>query len=206
MANTQWLDIAKTLQSIAQAGLTYAENKYDIERYEQIQTLAVQIISDFTDTDMDKVIELFTNETGYQTPKVDVRGVIFKDEKILMIRESIDGRWSLPGGWADLGYTPGEIVVKEVREEAGLDVEPVKLLAVLDKKCHPHPPSPYHVYKMFIRCDIVGGQISTGMETIDVGYFAKDALPELSVERNTKSQIELMFEFLEQPEKTVVFD
>lgn len=202
----EWLDIAKKIQSIAQAGLTYSDNKYDVERYEQLREISIKIMTQFTDAEMVKIKELFANETGYQTPKVDVRGVVFKESKILMVKETVDGCWSLPGGWADIGYTPGEIAVKEVKEESGLDVKPVKVLAVLDKKCHPHPPSPYHVYKIFILCDIIGGETSTGMETSEVGFFERDKLPELSVERNTESQMQMMFDFLDNPEKEVIFD
>lgn len=202
----EWLDIAKKIQSIAQAGLTYSDNKYDIERYEQLREISIEIMARFTDADMDKIKMLFSNETGYQTPKVDVRGVVFKDNQILMVKETIDGCWSLPGGWADIGLTPAEVAVKEVREESGLDVKPVRLLAVLDKKCHPHPPSPYHVYKIFILCEIVGGDASAGMETSEVGFFDRNKLPELSVERNTESQIRMMFGFLDNPYKVTVFD
>lgn len=202
----EWLETAKKIQAIAQAGLTYSDNKYDIERYQQMREISLEIMARFTDSEMEQVRELFANESGYQTPKVDVRGVVFKDNKILMVRETIDGCWSLPGGWADVGYTPGEIAVKEVREEAGLEVRPVRLLAVLDKKRHPHPPSPYHIYKIFIGCEILGGETAAGMETSEVGFFDREHLPELSVERNTESQLELMFGFLDEPDREAVFD
>jgi hypothetical protein len=128
-----WLELAQQIQSIAQAGLTFCENKYDIERYQQLQKMAGQIMADFTDTEMEKVEQLFLNQTGYQTPKVDVRGVVFRDHKILLVRETIDNCWSLPGGWADVGHTPREVVEKEVQEEAGLDVRAERIVAVLDK-------------------------------------------------------------------------
>ncbi len=201
-----WLEVAQQIQSIAQAGLTFCENKYDIERYEQLRALAGKIMADFTDTEMEKVEQLFLNETGYQTPKVDVRGVVFRNNKILLVKETIDNCWSLPGGWADVGETAREGVEKEVLEEAGLKVKTERILAVIDKKCHPHPPSPYYVYKIFFLCKEVGGDLTGGMETSDVQFFTLDELPELSVERNTVSQIELMFEFLKNPEKPVVFD
>ncbi|WP_373751044.1 NUDIX domain-containing protein [Jeotgalibaca porci] len=146
------------------------------------------------------------NEVGYATPKVDVRAVIFKSDCILLVKEKADGKWSLPGGWGDIGLTPSEVAVKEVREEAGFDVKAHKLLAVFDKKCHPHPPSPYHVYKFFIQCDIVGGQAREGIETDDVAFFSKDDLPPLSVERNTESQIQIAFQYLVHPETPTYFD
>ncbi len=201
-----WLDVAKKIQAIAQAGLTYSDNKYDVERYTDLSAIASQIMADFTGTDLNLLPGLFMNETGYQTPKVDVRGVVFRGNKILMIRETIDNCWALPGGWADIGISAKETVVKEVAEEAGLQVDATKLLAVFDKKFHPHPPSPYHVYKMFFLCKETGGELAIGMETSDVGFFSLEALPELSVERNTRSQIEFMFDFLNNPDKATLFD
>ncbi len=201
-----WLEIAKRIQAIAQAGLTYAVNGYDQERYEELQNISLEILQNLTDEPVEKIRALFTNETGYQTPKVDVRSVIFEGEKILMVREKIDGCWSLPGGWADVGYSPKEIAVKEVQEEAGLIVEPVRLLAVFDKKCHPHPPSPWHTYKIFILCRVTGGQLEQGMETSDVGFFEENNLPELSQDRVTESQIRLLFEMKRDPTHEVAFD
>ena len=201
-----WLDFAKRVQALAQAGLTYAENDYDLERYQELSEISVAILADLTDEEVPKIKELFTNEIGYQTPKTDVRAVVFREGKILMVREKIDNCWSLPGGWADVGFTPGEVAVKETREEAGLEVKATKILAVLDKKCHPHPPSPYHTYKIFILCEEVGGSLQQGSETLAVEYFDRAELPDLSTERGTVSQVQLMFEFLDNPLKETVFD
>jgi ADP-ribose pyrophosphatase YjhB (NUDIX family) len=201
-----WLDMAKRLQAMAQSGLAYCSNPYDKERYEELRNISADIISSYTELDGEMVRELFCNETGYQTPKVDIRGVVFQHGRILMVREKLDGAWALPGGWADIGLSPGEIAVKEIKEEAGLVVRPVRLLAVYDKKCHPHPPSPYHVYKMFILCEILGGTAAAGTETSEVGFFHEEELPELSVERNTGSQLRTMFEFLGNPDKEALFD
>ncbi|MED3550244.1 NUDIX hydrolase [Cytobacillus praedii] len=202
----KWLDWAKQLQSIAQAGLTYSKDVYDLERFEQIRNISVEILSHQTESDRTKIRDLFANETGYATPKVDIRAVIFRDNKILMVKENTDDCWSLPGGWADIGLTPSEVAVKEVKEESGFNVKPIKLLGVLDKKCHPHPPSPYHVYKLFIRCEIIGGQPTKGIETSEVGFFSENELPTLSIERNTKSQIEMIFRSLKNPEDPVYLD
>lgn len=201
-----WLETAKKLQALAQSGLAYCNNQYDIERYEELRNISADMMAKHMDTPITIVKNLFCNETGYQTPKVDIRGVVFKDGKILMVREKSDGAWALPGGWADIGLTPGEVVVKEIKEEAGLEVKPIRLLAVFDKKCHPHPPSPYHVYKIFIMCGIVGGSLSAGLETSDARFFASHELPELSVERNTASQIWTMFEYINNPDKEILFD
>lgn len=169
----KWLDWAKQLQSISQAGLTYSNDVYDLERFELIRNISVEILSQHTDMDETAIRDLFANETGYATPKVDIRAVVFKDNKILMVRENTDGDWSLPGGWGDIGLTPSEVAVKEVKEESGFDVKVIKLLGVLDKKCHPHPPSPYHVYKIFFRCEIIGGQPKEGIETSAVEFLLK---------------------------------
>ncbi|MFC0210905.1 NUDIX hydrolase [Paenibacillus chartarius] len=189
----KWLEWAKQLQSIAQAGLTYSKDMYDLERFQQIRDISMEIMSEYTKTDMNTIQALFANETGYATPKVDVRAVIFKDDRILMVKEKIDGKWALPGGWADIGLSPTEVAVKEAREETGFDVRAVRLLAVHDKKCHPHPPSPYHVYKLFIQCEIVGGEATGGAETSEVRFYDINDLPELSIERNTESQIQTIF-------------
>lgn len=202
----KWLEWAKQIQSIAQAGIAYSNNDYDLERYEELRNLAVEIMSQYTQVDQAIVKDLFANETGYATPKADIRAAVFKDNKILMVREISDGAWSLPGGWGDIGLTPSEVAVKEVKEESGFDVKPVKLIGVLDKKCHPHPPTPYHVYKILIRCEIVGGKAAESIETSAVGFFGEDNLPPLSIGRNTKSQIKLAFKHLHSPDEPAYLD
>ena len=201
-----WFHIAKEIQAIAQAGLTYGENKYDIDRYQQLRELSVRILAEYSDTPMEKVRELFANEEGYQTPKVDIRGVVFRHGKILMVKESLDGKWSLPGGWADVNYSPFEIAQKEVFEEAGIGVKPKRLLAVFDKMKHSHPPDIYHVYKLFILCEDSGEDIKPGMETSDVAWIGRNEIPPLSELRITKKQIETMFEFHDNPGKDVLCD
>lgn len=202
----KWLDWAKQLQSIAQAGLTYSSDAYDLERFELIRNISFEMLSQQTEMDMTVIKDLFANEIGYVTPKVDIRAVVFKDNKILMVRENTDGNWSLPGGWGDIGLTPSEVAVKEVKEESGFEVKAIKLIGVLDKKCHPHPPSPYHVYKMFIQCEIIGGQPKEGIETCAVEFFPENELPVLSIARVTESQIQLAFKHLHNPQEPVYFD
>lgn len=202
----KWLDWAKQLQSIAQAGLAYSKDIYDVERFELIRDISVEMLSQQTGMEMTVIKDLFASETGYATPKVDIRAVIFKDNKILMVKENSDGSWSLPGGWADIGLTPSEVAVKEVKEESGFDVKAVKLLAVTDMKCHPHPPSPFHIYKMFIQCEIIGGQPMKGVETSAVEFFAENKLPPLSIARNTQTQIEMIFKHLYNPKEPVYLD
>lgn len=206
MNEPKWLAWSKQLQSIAQAGLEYSRDVYDLERFEELRRISVEIVSAYSNTEMPVVEKLFASEKGYATPKVDVRGVVFAEDKLLLVKERQDGCWALPGGWADIGLSPKEIAVKEVREESGYEVEPVNLLAVCDKKFHPHPPSPYHIYKMFIRCRITGGSAETGTETSEVAFFGEDELPELSVERNTESQIRMLFDYYRDPDKPVHID
>jgi len=204
--NYDWLLLAKKLQSIAQAGLTYSENPFDINRYEQLQQITAEILQYYTGQEMDKITDLIRSEKGYLTPKVDIRGVVFKGNGILMVRERIDDLWSVPGGWADVGLTPFEVAEKEVHEEAGLKVKAIRLLAVLDKKCHDHPPDLYHIYKLFILCNETGGNLKGGLETSDAGYFQKDHLPPLSKNRITKEQIDMLFNFRKNPSMEAICD
>jgi ADP-ribose pyrophosphatase YjhB (NUDIX family) len=202
----KWLEWAKRIQSLSQAGLTFTKDVYDIERYEELRNISAEIMEEYTGLEMQKVKDLFTNETGYQTPKIDVRGAVFKNNKILMVREKIDDRWSLPGGFCDVGLSPAENIVKEIKEESGFDVVPTKLLAILDMNKHPHPPQPYHYYKLFIQCEIVSGQAKIGLETKGISFYDKNNLPELSLNRNTESQIKMLFDFLENPIKEAILD
>ncbi|TKD72538.1 NUDIX hydrolase [Pseudalkalibacillus hwajinpoensis] len=202
----KWLAWAKQIQSIAQAGLTYTRDDYDYERYIELRQLSAEILETYTEYDMKTIQELFTNETGYQTPKVDIRAAVIKDGKILLVKEKADGKWSIPGGWGDVGFSPSEVAIKEVEEESGYLVEAKRLLAVLDHKHHPHPPSPYHIYKMIIGCELVGGNATDSIETSDCGFFSLDNLPPLSDGRITESQITMLFTLYDNPSLPTVFD
>lgn len=186
------LKIARRMQSLAQAGLHFAENGFDRERYSELRELSVELIGALSDTKPEKIHSLFTNETGFQTPKVDVRAVVLKDGKILMSREKIDGRFSIPGGFADINYSPSEVAVKEVREETGLNVRFNRILAIIDTDRHGFPPLPYHYYKLVMLCDLIDGELADSLETTDAGFFDFDNLPELSRERNTRQFVELI--------------
>lgn len=201
-----FLDHIKRIQALAQSGLAYSDNQYDIERYEELRRISVEMAAMLADTPVELVHGLFDNETGYQTPKVDIRGVIFRDGRLLMVRERLDGLWTPPGGWADIGISPRENVVKEVREEAGLTVEPLRLLAVLDKKFHPHPPSPWHTYKILILCSDPGGEPVPGPETLEARFFGPEEIPPLSGTRITREQVEMLFRMREENSGMVVFD
>ena len=201
------LDYAKRLKAMAHLGLTYAKDEYDLERYRELEQISLEMIQEISADPLEKITGYFSTNKEYITPKTDIRVVIFNAEKeILLVREKADGKWSLPGGWADIGFSPKEIAVKEALEETGFHVKPVKLLAVLDKRCHPHPPQADYVYKIFIQCEIISGEKTEAFDILDVAFFDRNAIPELSEHRVLTSQIELMFLFLDDPQKPAVID
>ena len=208
--SARWLDWAHRLQAIAQNGLTFTRDSFDIERYHATRRIAAEMIAASAGSpDVPAVLGLLDGETGYATPKVDVRGVVFDGEgRLLLVRERSDGRWALPGGWADVGSSPAENVVREIREEAGFETRAVKLLAVFDPAKHPHPPKLHHVYKLFVRCEVTGGVAAAEgtLETSEIGFFPPGGLPELSVQRATASQIARMFAHYRQADLPTDFD
>ena len=201
-----WLTIAKKINSIAQTGLTFTKDKFDRERYTELLDLSIQILNNITQIDTQKLEFVFNRDIGYQTPKVGIRAVVFRDNKILLVKEKMDGKWSLPGGYADTGMTPSEIAINEVKEESGFDVTPVRILGLIDYNKHQERPFPFDVYQVFMECEIIGGQATTGIETSDVGFFDINELPELSVRRVTKEQILKMYELYMNKELEPVFD
>ncbi|MFD2208581.1 NUDIX hydrolase [Virgibacillus halophilus] len=202
----QWLKWAKRIQAISQAGLAFSKDEFDRERYAELREISCDIIAKHTEMKIEDVKKFYISETGYPTPKVDVRGVIFQKGRLLFIKEKMDQRWALPGGFCEVGLSPAENVVKEIKEEAGFDTKAKKMLAVLDMNKYSNDPQPYDYYKLFILCDIVGGERTVGLETSDIQFFAEHDLPRLSTRRNTLSQIRLLFEFLHDPEKETAFD
>ncbi|HZU25737.1 MAG TPA: NUDIX hydrolase N-terminal domain-containing protein [Bryobacteraceae bacterium] len=204
MEALELLSYAQRLQALAQAGLGYAVNSYDRERYHEIRGISACLLQELTDEPFEKIMRVFASEDGYQTPKVDVRAVIFRGAaEILLVSEKIDGgRWTLPGGWADVGLTPFEVAAKEVKEETGLLVEPLRLLALFDKRRHPHPPQPWYVYKAFIHCEIRGGSlVEDTPETSSPRWFTLPEIEtlELSTDRITSSQLKTLFAFATNP-------
>jgi ADP-ribose pyrophosphatase YjhB (NUDIX family) len=201
-----WLELVKKLQSIAYAGLAYSPDPYDQERFQQLVQISNDIMANHSNLSAGRLESLYASESGYLTPKVDVRALVFRNDALLFVRESIDGKWSLPGGWADVGLTAAEVAAKEVEEEAGLRVSVTRLLAVLDKKCHPHPEDIYHVYKMFFLCEEEGVAEKSDLETSDVAFFNIDSLPDLSLGRNTKSQILMLYNQVRSGNQQAIFD
>ncbi len=201
-----WLEWIKQVHAISHWGLTYAKDPFDLERYEVLKQLSVQMMADFTLMDKSRIETLFANEEGYITPKVDVRGIVFRDKKILLVQEKRDNRWTVPGGWADVGLSPSEVAAKEVFEEAGLTVKPTKLLAMLDRKFFAQPHTPYHIYKVFIQCDWIEGDPHGGLETWDAQFFAPDQLPELNPHKVTPEQLSLLFAHAQDPHRPTDFN
>jgi ADP-ribose pyrophosphatase YjhB (NUDIX family) len=202
----KWLEWAVKLQSIAQAGLTYSESQYDIDRYQQIRRLSVDILREYTGISHEKIRDLFASETGYQTPKVDIRASVFKDNKILLVREKIDGAWSLPGGWADVNSSVGESAIRECFEEAGAHVQPKRIIAIHQADKHYDFPYPYTIYKIFVECALFENNFTDNTETLEAGFFSIDSLPPLSTERNTPEQIRMCFEAKKHKIFETIFD
>lgn len=199
-----WLQWAVELQSLAQAGLFYGKDVFDRERYSRIREISAEMLSHMSQIPVETVTGLFCNEVGYQTPKIDTRAAIFRDGKILLVKEK-DGRWSLPGGWCDVNVSVGENTRKEVKEEAGLDVVPERVIAIQDRARHNQPLYAYGVCKIFVQCRLLGGAFAENAETTDARYFGPEELPELAGEKNTAEQIQMCFDaYREENWKTLL--
>lgn len=193
------------LQSLAQAGLYYGKDIYDIERFQRIREIASEMVAEKSGLSLEKVNDLFCCETGYQTPKLDTRAAIFQEDKILLVQER-NGKWSLPGGWVDVACLIKENTIKEVWEEAGLEVSADRIIAIEDRDKHNKPEYIYKVCKVFVLCTVKGGEFKKNIETLQSGYFSLDELPELSEDKNSREQIEMCFEAYKNPDWKVFFD
>lgn len=200
-----WLKWAMEIQAIAQTGLAYTEGIYDRERYERLREISAEMLSKKTDIPLEKVKDIFCNEKGYQTPKIDTRGVIFKKNKILLTHEN-DGTWSLPGGWCDVLQSVASNTIKEVKEETGLDVKPNRIIAVQDRNKHNKPIFAYGICKIFVLCDLLGGEFVPNIETTEIGYFSLDNLPSVSEDKSNTEQIRMCFEAYKNENWKVQFD
>ncbi|WP_368114008.1 NUDIX hydrolase N-terminal domain-containing protein [Bacteroides sp. RTP21281st1_E4_RTP21281_210402] len=201
----QWLEWAKELQFLAQTGLTYSKDVFDIERFERIREISAEIISAQSELSLEKVKDLFCNETGFQTPKLDTRAAIFKEDKILLVKER-NGTWSLPGGWVDVNQTVKSNTEKEVEEEAGLKVEATRIIAVQDRNMHNVPPYAYNVCKVFVLCEILSGYFQPNIETTESDYFRLEELPLLAEEKNNEEQIKMCFSAYHDKNWQVLFE
>ena len=201
------MTIAREVRAIAQTGLAFTADAFDHQRYQRLRELAALLLAQGSASEHESIVELLRQEKGYATPKVDVRGAAFIDGRVLMVREISDGRWTLPGGWADVNQSAGECVVREIAEESGFKARALKLAAVYDYQRSGHPL--HHIdsiYKMFFICEIIGGEARASDETSEVAFFARDELPPLSLGRTTAAQIDKMFHYGEHPELATDFD
>jgi ADP-ribose pyrophosphatase YjhB (NUDIX family) len=207
MSIPPWLGWARRLQAIAQSGLTYCKDKFDIQRYHEIHEIAAELMASGTSqTDSAALADIFAQQSGYATPKIDVRVAAFQNDRILLVHEVEDGCWTLPGGWADVGEAPAVAAAREAREESGYEVRISKLAALFDRDLHGHPPYAFHSYKLFFLADVIGGAPQKSNETDDAQFFAEDQLPPLSLTRVTPSQIAHLFEHFRRPELPTSFD
>jgi ADP-ribose pyrophosphatase YjhB (NUDIX family)/catechol 2,3-dioxygenase-like lactoylglutathione lyase family enzyme len=202
----KWLEWAKRIQAIAQTGEKYTKDLFDRDRYGQLTEIAAEIVAQYADEPMPRIHKLFSDQKGYATPKIDVRGAVFQENRILLAKERSDGLWTLPGGWADINQSASESVIREVKEETGFETRVIKLAALLDKRKQGHPPELFHTYKAFFLCELLGGTATPSLETSEVGFFERQNIPELSLHRVTAAQIERMFRHLENPTFQTDFD
>ncbi|MGA7538911.1 MAG: NUDIX hydrolase [Steroidobacteraceae bacterium] len=200
------LDWARKVQAIAQTGLAFTHDPFDRERYAQLTELVASILSSELGIPLARAKGFWEGEEGYATPKVDVRGGIFEGDRVLLVRERSDGKWTLPGGWVDVNDSPSGAVAREILEESGYHARAVKLAALVDKRRHPHPPGIHHIFKLFFLCELTGGEAAVSIETDAVQFFPVRALPELSTGRVLASQIERLYQHQLHAELPTDFD
>jgi ADP-ribose pyrophosphatase YjhB (NUDIX family) len=200
------LSWAREIQALSQSGLTYATSDYDQQRYQRLMEIAAEIVHSQTGLAPEPLIEDFRAQRGYATPKVDVRGAVLRDGKILLVQERVDGRWCMPGGWADVGDLPSEMVVREVWEESGFEVVPSKLVGVFDANRSGRPMEFFHAYKLVFLCDLVGGEARPSNETLAVGFFDLAQLPPLSSNRTNERHLAEVAAHLRDPNRPAAFD
>lgn len=202
---SKWIDWAQEIFSLSQAGLAYSQNPFDLGRYKRLQEITAEIIANQSDIAKESVLKSFSMQAGYITPKVDVRGAVVQEGKILLIQERADGRWAMPGGWADLGNSPASVAEREVWEESGFRVKAEKVVAVLDAN-RIEPFEFYHAYKIIFLCKLLEGEPRTSYETLAVDFFDLDHLPPLSSYRTNETMLQEVFAHVENPDRRTVFD
>jgi ADP-ribose pyrophosphatase YjhB (NUDIX family) len=206
VAEPAWLTWARALQALAQTGLHFSRDPFDIQRYEEVRAIATAMLAAGSGEPTPRILDLFRQDTGYTTPKIGVRGAAFRDGRILLVRERDDGRWSLPGGWADVNQSAAQCVEREFSEEAGFTARATKLVAVWDRGRHVVRPFPFSIYGLYFLCTLTGGSAQPGIETTEVEFFAEDQLPELSDGRVTERMIGRMFAHQRHPDLPTEFD
>lgn len=202
---SKWLDWAREIFSLSQAGLTYSQNPFDIERYKRLQEITAEIIENQSNIAKESALNSFSMQAGYSTPKVDVRAAVIRDGKILLIQEKADGKWAMLGGWVDLGNSPASVAEREAWEESGFRVKAEKVIAVLDAN-RIEPMEFYHAYKVIFQCRLLGGEPRTSYETVAVDFFDPDHLPPLSSYRTNEAMVREVFAHLKDPARPAAFD
>ncbi len=201
----RWVEWAREIFSLSQAGLAYSRNEFDIERYKRLQEIASEMIASQSELSKESILESFSMQAGYITPKIDVRGAVVRDNKILLVQERMDGCWSMPGGWADLGNAPGSVAEREVQEESGYRVKAEKVVAVMDAN-RIEPMEFYHAFKIIFLCRLIGGEPRTSHETTAVDFFSMESLPPLSIYRTNESMLQEVFAHIREPNRPTAFD
>jgi ADP-ribose pyrophosphatase YjhB (NUDIX family) len=201
----RWLEWAQEIYSLSQSGITYSGNQYDIDRYRRLQEITAEMIASQSDMPKESVQESFSMQAGYITPKVDVRGAVVRDNKILLIQERADGNWAMPGGWADLGNSPASVAEREVFEESGFHVRAEKVVAVIDAN-RIQPLEFYHAYKIIFLCKLLDGEPRISHETLAVDFFELNKLPLLSIYRTNEDMLREVFAHVQDPDRPTAFD
>ena len=205
MDKNKWIEWAKELQDLSQCALGYCRDPYDIERFQRIREISAEMMSDITDLPVQTVRDLFCSGDGYQTPKIETRGAVFRDGRILLVQER-DGQWCMPGGWVDYDLSVRTNTVKEVLEEAGMRVEAVRLIALEDRNRH-HPVRHFHeICSILVLCEYISGDFVPNTETVACGWFPPDALPKLNEGKTTYEHVELCFRAAQDPNWQTLFD
>jgi ADP-ribose pyrophosphatase YjhB (NUDIX family) len=202
----RWLQWAREIQAVSQTGLTYASSEYETQRYMRLAEIAAEIIQDHAGVSKERLLQDYAMQVGYATPKVDVRGAVVRDDQILLVRERVDELWCMPGGWADVGDLPSEMVVREVWEESGFHVVPRKVIGVYDANRSGRPLELYHAYKLVFLCELTGGAARPSDETLDVRFFSFDDLPPLSLSRTHQRHLVEVEAHLRDPDRPAAFD
>ncbi len=202
----RWLEWAREIQALGQTGLTYSKNEFDTQRYQRLLGIAAEIVESHTELSQEALLHSFMRQPGYATAKVDVRGAVVRNGRILLVQERIDGCWCMPGGWADVGEVPSRMVEREVWEESGFEVAARKVVGVYDANRSGTPIEFYHAFKVVFLCEIVGGEARPSAETLAVDFFPFDDLPPLSSERTHRRHLEEVFAHLEDPHRPAAFD
>jgi len=202
-----YLNTFKKIKALAETGLVYAQNGYEVERNQELIDLSKELMASIANQPVESFNTYYLPPKEYPTPKVDVRGLLINEQgEILLAKEMTDGKWAIPGGWADIGHTPSEVIVKEIEEETGIHSQVLRVLAIYDKRCHNHPPQPWYVYKIVFFCQVIGGELRGNFDIEEARWFPLDELPPLSEDRIIQSQIEELVHLANNPEIPVVFD